>query len=274
VANRKHLEILEQGVFEWNRWREERPDIVPDLSEAYLREANLVGFDLRDSSLHAAMMLGADLSNADLRGANLSDADIRFAELKGARLAGARLERTKGVTAGILRRAQRPMRLQRKLAESLWPTLLAVVVVGGVVLAVKTLALSGDESEPEAAPAAATTLTPPPEEPRGALTTLLESLRFPEWSIEKARVQGSVLTIELSVDDVDETIYLPTLAAACGALEGLPNQSPLREIRILDRTGENGWAYDRPRNCPAIMQAPTHMLRLAAGADSLRWTAQ
>ena len=106
------------------------------------------------------------------------------------------------------------------------------------------------------------------------MSSLLESLRFPEWSIYRARVQGSVLTLQLSVDDVDETIYLPTLAAACGALEGQPAEPPLREIRILDRTGEHGWAYDRPRNCPAIMQAPTHMLRMAAGADSLRWTAQ
>ncbi len=247
--------------------------MVPDLSEAYLREANLVGFDLRDCSLHAAMMLGADLSNADLRRANLSDADIRFAELKGARLAGARLERTKGVTAGILRSAQRPMRLQRKISESLAPTLLAIALVVGVVLIVKTLAWNGEQAEQPAVPVQAT-LTPPPVEPRGELTQLLESLRFPEWSIDEARVQGAVLTLRLSVDEVDETIYLPTLAAACGALEGRPTDSPLREIRILERTGESGWAYDRPRNCPAIMQAPTHMLRLAAGADSLRWTAR
>ncbi len=251
------------------------PDVVPDLSEAYLREADLVGFDLRDCSLHSAMLMGADLTNADLRRANLSDADIRFAEIKGVRLAGARLERTKGVTPGILRQAQRPMRLQRRVRESLWPTLLAVGFALAVVGIVKTLAWSSTETETDVVeiPAQAT-IAPPPVEPIGELTALLESLRFPEWSIKQARVQGSVLTLQLSVEEVDETIYLPTLAATCGALEGRPNATPLREIRILEQTGESGWAYDRPRNCPAIMQAPTHMLRLAAGADSLRWTAQ
>lgn len=267
MANRKHLEVLEQGVYDWNRWREEHPDLVPDLSEAYLREANLVGFDLRDASLHKAMLLGADLSNADLRRANLTAADVRFAETNGARLAGARFEKTKGVTAGMLSRAERPMRLQRKLSTAVVPTLTAVAAIVVVVLAVQSLA--SVSAEPEAA-----VETPTQTDAPGALTDLLQSIRFADWSILDARVQTSVLTLQLDVDDVDETIYLPTLTAACGALEGSPVRSSISEIRILERTGQSGWAYDRPRNCPAILQAPTHMLRLAAGADSLRWQAR
>jgi hypothetical protein len=36
MANQEHLEILHQGVEIWNKWREEKPDIVPDLSGAEL----------------------------------------------------------------------------------------------------------------------------------------------------------------------------------------------------------------------------------------------
>lgn len=275
MANRKHLGILEQGVYDWNQWREEHPDVIPDLSEAYLREANLVGFDLRDASLHKAMLLGADLSNADLRRANLSGADVRFAETNGARLAGVRFEKTKGVTAGMMRQAQRPMRLQRRLSTALKPALIAAAAIVGVILIVNALASVNSEPE-EVVPTlpSQAAMTAPPADPPGALTDLLLSIRFADWSVLDARVQTAVLTLVLDVDDVDETVYLPTLAATCGALEGQAQGRSIREIRILERTGESGWAYDRPRNCPAIMQAPTHMLRLAAGADSLRWQAR
>ena len=54
MANPKHLNLLKQGVEVWNRWREQNPEIRPDLTQADLREANL-GL--------------ANLSGADLRGA-------------------------------------------------------------------------------------------------------------------------------------------------------------------------------------------------------------
>lgn len=275
MANRKHLEILQQGVFDWNQWREERPDLIPDLSEAYLREANLVGFDLHDASLHGAMLLGADLTNANLRGANLTGADIRFAELNGARLAGAHFEKTKGVTAGMMRQAQRPMRLRRSFSAAATPVLVAVVAIIAIVALVKGLAGVGGESESAQSDMAAEIEVKSMADPSaGDLLSLLRSIRFRDWSIVDAGMQGGVLTIELDVAEVDETIYLPTLATTCGALRYFPEEDEVREIRILDQTGTNGWAYDRPRNCPAIMQAPTHMLRLAAGADSLRWQAR
>lgn len=31
MANPEHVEILKQGVDVWNRWREENPEVVPDL---------------------------------------------------------------------------------------------------------------------------------------------------------------------------------------------------------------------------------------------------
>ena len=41
MAYAEHLEILERGVEEWNKWREENPDIKPDLRNANRSNANL-----------------------------------------------------------------------------------------------------------------------------------------------------------------------------------------------------------------------------------------
>ncbi|MDJ0713888.1 MAG: pentapeptide repeat-containing protein [Prochloraceae cyanobacterium] len=65
MANRWHLNILEQGVETWNRWREENSDIEPDL-----RGANLKGREL----------VGADFSNADIRSTNFTGANLREAK--------------------------------------------------------------------------------------------------------------------------------------------------------------------------------------------------
>src|SRR5207344_2362243 len=59
MANDEHVALLKQGVDAWNAWREENPDIRPDLSGADLGGANLGGANLS----------GADLSGADLTGA-------------------------------------------------------------------------------------------------------------------------------------------------------------------------------------------------------------
>ena len=41
MANQVHLDILKQGIEVWNKWRNEHPEIRPDLREADLRFANL-----------------------------------------------------------------------------------------------------------------------------------------------------------------------------------------------------------------------------------------
>jgi len=46
MANQEQLDILMQGVEDWNRWRKEYPDILPDLRGANLSEANLRGANL------------------------------------------------------------------------------------------------------------------------------------------------------------------------------------------------------------------------------------
>ena len=43
VANEKQLEILKQGVDVWNKWREDNLDVMIDLRDADLRNANPSG---------------------------------------------------------------------------------------------------------------------------------------------------------------------------------------------------------------------------------------
>lgn len=106
MANQEYLDILKQGVQIWNQWREEHPNIEPDLSEARLcgallsganlSEANLFGADLSKATLSKAdlsraNLLGTDLSRADLTEANLTEANLSGAELMLADLSEANL---------------------------------------------------------------------------------------------------------------------------------------------------------------------------------------
>ena len=106
MANDDHIALLMKGSTAWNAWRDENPNIFPDLTKADLRgaflfsahlnEADLRGALLREADLRGADLSGADLSEAnlrwaDLRGANLSEADLREADLSGANLRGAHL---------------------------------------------------------------------------------------------------------------------------------------------------------------------------------------
>jgi len=80
MANQEHLDILKQGVKVWNEWREQHPDISPDLSHLYLPAgANLQGANLRGAKLYSATLREANLREAKLRGARLWDADLRDA---------------------------------------------------------------------------------------------------------------------------------------------------------------------------------------------------
>ena len=108
MANEEHVARLKRSVFadEWNEWRQENPDIRPNLLEADLIEedlsfADLRGANLRGASLKAARLSHADLSFADLSEASLSDAyflgatlsgcDLKEADLSGANLFGVNL---------------------------------------------------------------------------------------------------------------------------------------------------------------------------------------
>ncbi len=81
MANDEHLAILKEGVEAWNAWREEHPEIEPDLEGADLKRAHLEGADLKR----------AHLEGADLKRAHLEGADLGYARLDNARLGGKRV---------------------------------------------------------------------------------------------------------------------------------------------------------------------------------------
>lgn len=106
MANREHLEILNQGVEAWNEWMQNasiRPDLGKPtflshvditqavLNHADLSEANLRAAYLGRANLHGAWLRNADLHEANLSEANLIEANLRWANLSGANLSGADL---------------------------------------------------------------------------------------------------------------------------------------------------------------------------------------
>jgi hypothetical protein len=95
MANDDHIAQLKKGVAAWNAWRQENPDIRPDLSGANLFQAKLDGANLSgaDTDLSKANLSGTNLKQANLSEANLSDANLLQANLKEADLGGSKLWR-------------------------------------------------------------------------------------------------------------------------------------------------------------------------------------
>lgn len=91
MANQEHVKIIKQGVKPWNRWRNENPDIQPDLSEADLRGEVLGSANFSNTLLEGVKLARASLRKVDLRGANLNNAKLRWAELTQANLTEAEL---------------------------------------------------------------------------------------------------------------------------------------------------------------------------------------
>jgi hypothetical protein len=96
MSNPEHLAEIRKGVKAWNQWREQHPEIMPDLSRANLK-------DLRATHLHLANR-GADLSEAMLTRATLVPADLKRASagqaLSWRNSLGRTSERTEGRTLG------------------------------------------------------------------------------------------------------------------------------------------------------------------------------
>ena len=97
MADAHMLDRLRAGAAAWNAWRDERPDVVVDLSDADLRDVDLSGAHLSDALMRkvdarGARFAGASLNAAYLREARLAGADLTRAELEGANLAEAELD--------------------------------------------------------------------------------------------------------------------------------------------------------------------------------------
>ncbi len=107
MANPEHLKILEMGVEKWNHWREQNPQIQPDLEGADLQGVNLdaadfLGTNLRYTNLKGADLWGANLEYADLKGAHLEGANFGEVRLKGASISQfTTIDSVKGIQQGI-----------------------------------------------------------------------------------------------------------------------------------------------------------------------------
>jgi len=89
MADQRHLKKLNEGVKAWNKWRDEHPEILPDLSKAPLQGKPLAEIDFRHTNLDLA-----DLSNPNLCSASLKSASLCQTNLSGAKLRNASLYRT------------------------------------------------------------------------------------------------------------------------------------------------------------------------------------
>jgi hypothetical protein len=83
MANEEHLAILRKGREIWNRWREENPQVIPDLTKADLRGMYFGMFNLDYVDMQGAEIVGdSDLDEPDengygkLQGYNPSSADF------------------------------------------------------------------------------------------------------------------------------------------------------------------------------------------------------
>jgi len=78
MANTEQLRLLGTlGVKAWNAWREQNPDVVPDLSDHNFIgdtfiDANLAGANIRNSHFFFVRLFGVNLSGAVLDGAILT----------------------------------------------------------------------------------------------------------------------------------------------------------------------------------------------------------
>jgi hypothetical protein len=88
MAVQRHLNKLNEGVTAWNKWREQNPEILPDLGNATLRGKTLSGIDFRRTNLD-----NADLSNTNLCSAFLNWASLCRTNLSGTKLRNASLSR-------------------------------------------------------------------------------------------------------------------------------------------------------------------------------------
>lgn len=64
MANPEHVRRAGYAIANWNRWRDENPDVVPDLSGADLQKADLSHADLTGARLKATQLAKTDLPSA------------------------------------------------------------------------------------------------------------------------------------------------------------------------------------------------------------------
>jgi len=96
--NDKHILLLRKGVQAWNQWRDENPNIKPDLSHANLSKINLKSANLRSTDLGGvnftkAFLQEADFSDSDMSKCDFTDSHLILANFCGSVLWGTNFHR-------------------------------------------------------------------------------------------------------------------------------------------------------------------------------------
>ena len=94
MADANHVAMLNHGVNAWNTWRKSHPDVIPDLSGAWISKLDLRGIDFRNVKLNKVRLRKSDLTQADLSDARLQWANLSKTTLIQAKLLGADLNRS------------------------------------------------------------------------------------------------------------------------------------------------------------------------------------
>jgi uncharacterized protein YjbI with pentapeptide repeats len=85
MANAEHIDVLKQGKDVWNQWRQDHPEITPDLSGAELNKDFFVNpaltqqerIDLAGINFNSAHLVATSVGDADLAGADFSYAVMK-----------------------------------------------------------------------------------------------------------------------------------------------------------------------------------------------------
>jgi len=88
MANEEHLKILREGADRWNAWRRAKPEAVPDLRRADLRESLLANYDLSRADCNSVNLNRANIYFSDLDGASLHRANLIGATISKTSMAG------------------------------------------------------------------------------------------------------------------------------------------------------------------------------------------
>lgn len=102
MANPEHLAILRQGVKAWNQWRDNNPQIEPDLSQCCLQDLDLSRVMFNNTNLSKAILVDNDFTEAKFYKANLNQATLGRSILDKALVVEANLEKAELRTTSLV----------------------------------------------------------------------------------------------------------------------------------------------------------------------------
>jgi hypothetical protein len=301
MANEEHLSVLLQGRQQWNEWRDANPAVKPDLRKADLHAADLSGVNLsrallNDADLHQACLRGANLAGAnlrradlrqtdfqsadlhgavlaktDLRDANLKEADIREADMREARLPGAVLDGADLKGAVLNKDGFRYISLHNDQLHPAPDAFPVTLVAAEPAVAAKgphlKLALAGGGLL--LAMGLGGFIVTRPARPVDARVPQAVSKAIGASSgVESVEVEGQALILRSGRQQIESSMYLGLLKTACEALQQMQPASGLREIRITNQNGQEGWIFGAPEKCGEVLTKPPALTALSIAADT------